>query len=70
MKRSYIKKVGKTGKANTASRKLIAQYAEERNLNRCEIGLEGCMVTWPLAPAHREKRAWYKGDVALLADPQ
>ena len=70
MKRSYIKKVGKTGKANSAARKLIAQYAEENNLNRCEIAFEGCMQTWPLAPAHLHKRAWYKGDIELLADPQ
>ncbi len=60
--------IGKHGKANRESRKVIAQIAQEKNLNHCEIGLDGCLRTWPLAPAHRHKRAWYKGDATLLAD--
>jgi hypothetical protein len=68
MKRTAIRKIGKTGKANIQSRKRIAEIAEEKGLTRCEIQFAGCTVTWPLAPAHRHKRAWYQGDVELLAD--
>lgn len=71
MKRSYMKKSGKTGQANTKARKLIGQKCEELGLNYCEIGFNKdvtCMRSWPLAPAHKHKRAWYKGDIELLAD--
>lgn len=49
---------------------MIGEHAAEMNLKRCEIGLPGCTETWPLAPAHRHKRAWYKGSAELLADPK
>lgn len=68
MKRSYIKKQGSTGKANSAARKIIAQIAEEKGLNYCEVQLEGCTHTWPLAPAHRHRRNHYKGDVEAMSD--
>lgn len=68
MKRTPIKKIGKVGKANIEARKRIAEIAEEKNLNYCELGFTGCTHTLFLAPAHRHKRAWYKGDVDLLAD--
>lgn len=68
MKRSWIKKVGKTGRANINSRRKIAEICEELNLNTCEIKLSGCLYNWPLAPAHKHKRAWYKGDEEKLAD--
>lgn len=68
MKRTALNKVGKLGKANKQARDKIAQIAEEHGLNYCEIGLEGCTGTWPLAPAHLHKRSWYKGDVDLLSD--
>jgi len=60
--------IGKIGKANREARRIIAQIAEERNLNHCELGLTGCTKFLFLAPAHRHKRAWYKGDVAKLSD--
>jgi len=68
MKRSPIKKVGRVGQANIKARKMIATIAEEKGLTRCEIQLQGCTQTWPLAPAHLHKRAWYQGDAELLAD--
>ena len=68
MKRSPLKKIGKTGEANIEARKRIAEIAEEKGLDYCEIGLEGCLNFAFLAPAHKHKRAWYKGDVELLAD--
>lgn len=68
MKRTPLKKVGKIGEANRAARKIIADIAESENLNYCELKLDFCTGTWPLAPAHRHKRAWYKGDVGLLSD--
>jgi hypothetical protein len=70
-----IRKVGKVGKANIASRKAIARTAERMKLISCELGPElikyginVCTYNWPLAPAHRHKRAWYKGDEEKLAD--
>lgn len=66
-----MRRVGKIGEANIESRRLIADICEEKGLNFCEIRFNKdvrCMGNWPLAPAHRHKRAWYKGDVALLAD--
>ena len=68
LKQTKLRRIGKVGKANIAARGAIAQIAEEKNLTRCEIGFAGCTETWPLAPAHRHKRAWYKGDVKKLAD--
>ena len=65
-----IKKVGKIGKANKTARGLIADYAKKMKLDRCELNFEGCTKTWPLAPAHRYPRSFYKGDIVLLADPK
>lgn len=65
-----INKVGKVGKANKIARGMIADYAKKLNLTKCELNLEGCTKTWPVAPAHRHKRAFYKGDPVLLADPK
>lgn len=65
-----IRKVGKVGKANQTARGLIADYSKKLNLTTCELNLEGCTKTWPVAPAHRHKRAWYKGDPILLASPK
>ena len=47
---------------------MIAEICEERSLRRCEINFAGCLVTWALAPAHKNKRIWYKGNAELLAD--
>lgn len=68
MKRTPLKKIGKIGNANKEARKKIATTAEELGLNYCEIGLQGCLVTSFLAPAHLHRRSWYKGDIELLAD--
>lgn len=68
MKRTRLNKIGKIGEANKEARKRIAEIAEEKCLDYCEIGFEGCLHTMYLAPAHRHKRSWYKGDVDLLSD--
>lgn len=68
MKKTPLRKIGKVGTANLEARKKIATLAEELGLNYCEIGLQGYLVTSFLAPAHRHKRAWYYGDIELLAD--
>jgi len=65
-----IRRVGKIGRVNGKARQEIAEIAREKNLKECEIGLDRCTKTWPLAPAHRHKRAWYKGDAKLLAHPK
>ena len=53
--------------ANKEARRRIAEIAEEKNITTCEIQLPGCMRTFGIAPAHRHKRDWYKGDVLLLS---
>lgn len=68
MKRTPLNKIGKIGNANKLARQKIAEIAEELSLNYCEIGLPSCLVTSFLAPAHKHRRGWYKGDVELLAD--
>ena len=71
MKRSGIKRCGKVGQANSKARKIIGEKCEELGLNYCEIAFNKdvtCLRSWPLAPAHKHKRAWYKGDVELLSD--
>ena len=62
-------KIGRVGKANREARQEIARISEEKNLKVCELNLPRCTKTWPLAPAHRHKRSWYKGDADLLAHP-
>jgi hypothetical protein len=69
MKRTPLKRIGKIGQANIEARKKIAEIAEERGLDYCELGLTGCLGKMYLAPAHKHKRAWYKGNAELLADP-
>jgi len=68
MKRTPLKKIGKIGKANIEARNKIAEIAEEKGLNYCELGFTGCSKGLFLAPAHRHKRQWYKGSAKLLAD--
>ena len=68
MKRTRLKRIGKTGLANIEARKRIAEIAEEKGLNYCELQLSGCLGNMYLAPAHKHKRAWYKGDVEKLSD--
>ena len=68
LKRTPLNRIGKIGKANIEARKRIADIAEEKGLDYCEIRFEGCMGRIFLAPAHRNKRAWYKGDIELLSD--
>lgn len=60
--------IGRIGIANREARQIIAAIAEEYGLNRCEIHLPGCLINWFLAPAHRHKRGWYKGDVTKISD--
>lgn len=43
---------------NRKAREKIAEYCEEHNITRCEIGLEGCMGE-AHHPAHLHKRKWY-----------
>ena len=61
--------MGKVGNANLEARRRIAEIAEEKGLNYCEIGFfNDCLENTFLAPAHRHKRAWYRGDIELLSD--
>jgi len=69
-----MRKVGKVGKANIAARKKIGELAEANKLTTCELGpvllsygINVCLYNFTLAPAHRHKRAWYKGDAEKLA---
>lgn len=76
-KRTSINKLGKIGLVNKEARRRIAEKAEELGLNRCELDLKNkfgikdvgeCSKYIFLAPAHRHKRDWYKGDVEKLSD--
>jgi len=53
--------------ANKIARQRIAEIAEEKNIISCEVLLPGCMKTFGIAPAHKHKRIWYKGDPLLLS---
>jgi hypothetical protein len=68
MKRSYIKKIGKIGLINLEVNRKIKEMFLEKGIDKCEIRLPGCMITWPLAPAHRHKRVWYYSQPELLSD--
>ena len=68
MKRTPLNKIGRIGKANIIARQRISNIAEDLNLNYCELRLDGCTGNFALAPAHRHKRGWYKGDPELLSD--
>jgi len=68
MRRTALKKIGKIGEANIEARNRIAEISEEKGLNFCEIKLEGCLGGMYLAPAHKHKRNWYKGNVELLSN--
>lgn len=53
--------------ANIEANKILK--SKLRGTDYCEIMLAGCLFNWPLQFCHRKKRAFYKGDVALLSDP-
>ena len=59
-----IRKIGKIGVSNQVARKRIAEIAEEKGIDRCEL----CGSAFGIAPAHRHPRSWYKGDAELLSD--
>lgn len=73
-----MNKVGKVGRANIAANKEIKKHAEAKSLDHCEVcklGMEAfkdveCVGSFALTTAHLHKRAWYKGDAYLLADPK
>lgn len=65
-RRKPLKKIGLIGRANLEANKRLKKLFS--GVTRCEIGLEGCLVSWPLQACHRHKRLWYKGDVDKLSD--
>lgn len=67
MRKTLIRQ-GKVSKNNALARKRIAEIAEEKGLDRCELGLPGCLEYYTLAPAHRHRREWYRADVDKLSD--
>lgn len=67
LKRTPLKKKGKTGEANLNANKIIRRILEGGDVGYCQIQLEGCMGNWPLQVVHRHPRAWYKGSVELLS---
>ena len=67
MRKTLIRQ-GKVSKNNALARKKIAEIAEERDIDKCEIGFDGCSEHYTLAPAHRHPREWYRADVDKLSD--
>lgn len=45
---------------NAKANKKIKQLFQSLGIYKCELNFEGCLVNWTLAPAHKEKRIWYK----------
>lgn len=67
MRKTLIRQ-GKVSKNNALARARIAEIAEEKGLDRCELGLEGCLEYYTLAPAHRHRREFYRASVEALSD--
>ncbi len=67
--RKAIRRVGKVGKANLEANQAIREYLEMHPINSCELMLDGCLGNMFLQVAHKHKRAWYKGDVTQLSNP-
>lgn len=63
-----MKRIGKIGEANRKARRMIAEQCADRGIQFCEIRLAGCRGTFGIAPAHKHKRIFYKGDPNLLAE--
>ena len=68
MKRTPLKKIGRTGKANLEANKIIKEMLSEVTYPHCELNLSGCTRNLYLTIAHRHKRAWYKSDPQKLSD--
>lgn len=66
---SSLKRVGTIGKANLKANQIIREYLEMHPIHHCEIMFVGCLGNMFLQVAHKHKRAWYKGDVEKLSDP-
>jgi predicted restriction endonuclease len=56
--------MGKRMEANKIAREEIARICEEFLLERCEL----CGGTYGIAPAHKERRDYYRGDWRALSD--
>ena len=68
MLRTGLRNRGKQGAINAKANKKIAEMWEYEQINYCEIGLPGCMRTWPLQNVHRHRRNWYYNQPELLWD--
>ena len=66
---SGLKRVGTIGKANLKANQIIREYLEIHPIHSCELMFEDCLGNMFLQVAHKHKRAWYKGEVAKLSDP-
>jgi hypothetical protein len=67
-KRNTIIKQGRVSEINHMARQKIAEIAEERGIDHCELNFDGCQEYYTLAPAHKNRREWYRGNVDLLSD--
>jgi hypothetical protein len=64
-----MNQIGKIGRINREARRSIAEQSEELGIEWCEIQFHGvCQGNFGLAPAHKEKREWYRGHHELLSD--
>ena len=45
---------------NKEARQMIADKCEELGITECEIKLPGCTRTFGIAPAHKQKRIFYR----------
>ena len=63
-----MRKKGKIGQINLDARRKIATYCFEHDIEYCELLFPGCMYNFGVAPAHKEKREWYRTKPELLYD--
>lgn len=60
MKRSPLRKIGKIGDINLDARRKIATQCFELGIEYCELNFPGCMHNFGVAPAHKERREFYR----------
>lgn len=63
-----MKRIGKQTKINIAANKILKQKYIRLGIERCEIGLSGCMPNFALGFAHKHKRIWYYNQPELLSE--
>ena len=62
-----IRKIGKIGKRNAQSNRILKSIYEEKGITKCEVGFIGCSGGSFLSFAHKHKRHFYLSQPKLLS---